>query len=152
MNTGTDHSADYKALSILTLALMSGVVLFCIISIALNYFGDHVERVRDDSQTVFTIVFLVSLVVLIATRFVYSRRIKVLKETNETSREKLDIFRSITITHMALCEFTALLNIICFMVLGNYLFFIPVAMALAEMLMKFPTREKIDSAIHSGTF
>jgi hypothetical protein len=152
MNTSNDHSADYKALSILVTALMVGILLFSGLSIVLHFLGTVSDKLRDDSQIVFTIIFVLSVITIIATRAIYSKRINVLKETNQSSKEKLDIFRSITITHMALCEFTALLSIICFIVFGNFLFFVTVFMALAEMFLKFPTRVRIESAINSGTF
>jgi len=152
MNTQTDHTADYKALAILTGALIIGILLFCGISIGLYYFDGISNNLQEYSQTAFLIALIVTLIVVIATRAIYVKRVNVLKETNQSSKEKLDIFRSITITHMALCEFPALFSIICFMVFGNFLFFIVVAIALAEMVMKFPARHKIESVIHSGTF
>jgi len=151
MNTGTDHTADYKALSILTKAMMIGILLFCLISLLLYFFGS-VGKSKDDSRIVFSIILVISVTMIAATRLIYSKRIVALEETNQSSKEKLDIFRSITITHMALCEFIALLSIICFMVLGNFLFFLIVLMALIEMFMKFPTQQRIESAVNSGTF
>ena len=152
MNTGADHTADFKALAILTKALITGILLFCVISILLHYFGGLSETFRDESKMVFTIILVLTVIVLITTRLIYSKRINILKETNQSSKEKLDIFRSITITHMALCEFTALLSVICFIILGDYLFFIPVGIAIIEMILKFPTQSRIESTINSGTF
>jgi hypothetical protein len=152
MNSSNDHSADYKALSILVKALMTGILLFSVLSIVLHFFGSVSDKLKDDSQIIFTIILILSVITIIATRMIYIKRINILKETNQSSKEKLDIFRSITITHMALCEFPALLSIISFVVFGNYLFFVVVFIALAEMLLKFPTRERIESAINSGTF
>lgn len=152
MNMPTDHTADYKALSILTKALIIGILLFCGISIALHYSGGIASNLQEYSKSVFTIALIATLVVIIATRAIYVKRVNVLKATNQSSKEKLDIFRSITITHMALCEFPALFSIICFMVFGNFLFFLAVAVSLAEMIIKFPTQHKIESVIYSGTF
>lgn len=152
MNMQTDHAADYKALAILTRALIIGILLFCGVSIALYYFGGLSNHLQEYSQTVFFIALIFTLTVVMATRAIYVKRVNVLKETNQSSKEKLDIFRSITITHMALCEFPALLSIICFMVFGNFLFFLIVVIALGEMILKFPTQHRIESVIHSGTF
>jgi len=152
MNMETDHTADYKALSVLTTALIIGILIFCVVSVLLYYFGGISYNLQEYSQTAFLLVLLFAVIVIIATRFIYVKRVNVLKETNQTSKEKLDIFRSITITHMALCEFTALLSIICFMVFGNFLFFLVVVVALGEMILKFPTQHRIESVIHSGTF
>lgn len=152
MNQQHDHTADYKALSLLTKALISGILIFSIISIGLHYFGGLSGKLDEYSQTAFRVVLVLAVVIITAMRMIYTKRTNVLKATNQSSKEKLDIFRSITITHMALCEFTALLSIICFMVFGNFLFFLVVAIALAEMILKFPSRQKTESVIHSGTF
>src|SRR5689334_4312042 len=135
MSNSTDHTADYKALAVLTRALISGLLLFSILSMVLHYLSRISDKLKDDSKIVFSSVLVLSIIVILITRAIYSKRINVLKETNQSSREKLDIFRSITITHMALCEFPALLSIICFIIFGNFLFFIPVCIALIEMLM-----------------
>lgn len=148
----TNHTGDYKAMALLTWALIIGIVLFCGVSIALHYSGSISNNLQEYSQIGFLIALIATLVIIVATRAIYVKRVSVLKETNQSSKEKLEIFRSITITHMALCEFPALFAIICFMVFGNFLFFVVVAIALAEMIMKFPTQHKIESVIHSGTF
>lgn len=152
MGNSTDHTADYKALAILAKTLLSGLLLFSVLSIVLHYLSGISDKLKDDSQIALTSVLILSVVIILITRAIYTKRIDVLKATNQSSKEKLDIFRGITITHMALCEFPALLSIICFIIFGNFLFFIAVAIALAEMLAKFPTRERMDSVIHSGTF
>jgi len=152
MNTGTDHSADYKALSILTKGLIGGILLFSILSIVLHYLRGVSGMLQDDSSVFLSAVLIVTAIIILITRAIYSKRVNILKETNQTSKEKLDIFRSITITHMALCEVPALLSIICYLLFGNFLFFVAVLIALAEMLMKFPTRGRIESVINSGTF
>jgi hypothetical protein len=152
MNRETDHSADYKALKVLVTALMCGIVLFSAICIALYFFGGTGGRFIDSSLTIFSIAMGIAVTILVATRIIYSKRVISLKETNQTSREKFDLFRSINITHMAFCEFISLLGIICFLILGNFLFFLIVGLGLIEMLMKFPTQERIESVIHSGTF
>jgi hypothetical protein len=152
MNRETDHTADYKALRVLVTALMCGILLFSAISIVLYFFGGIGDRFRDSSETIFRIALGISVLVMIATRIIYSKRVEVLKAANQTSREKFDLYRSINITHMAICEFISLLGIICFIILGNFLLFLIVGMGLIEMLMKFPKQEKIESVIHSGTF
>jgi hypothetical protein len=152
MNTGTDHTADYKALAVLTRALIFGIVIFSVVSVVLHFIQG--TFVKDESlvNTVFLVIISIAIVAIIGARIIYTKRTNVLKESNQTSKEKLDIFRAITITHMALCEMPALLGIICFLILGSYLFLIPVLMALAEMILKFPTQTKIESTINSGTF
>ena len=152
MVSQTDHTADYKALSIVTKALIGGVVFFSIVAIVIHFIQGAFIADKDLENIFFTIVLLIAAIIIIITRIVYRRRVNSLMETNSSSREKLDIFRVITITHMALCEMPAMLSIVVFICFGNFLFFLPVAMALVEMFKKFPTQQRIESAVNSGTF
>lgn len=152
MNIGADHTADYKALSILTKALITGIILFSLVALVIHFVQGAFINDKSLENLLFAILLLIALVAIIGARFIYSKRVNSLMETNQSSKEKLDIFRAITITHMALCEMPAILSIAMFICFGNFLLFLPVAMVLAEMFMKFPTQHRIESAVNSGTF
>ncbi len=152
MNTGTDHTADYKTLAILTWGLIFGIVIFSVVGVIIHITQGAFIKDESLAETIFLIVLSLAVISIVGARLIYNKRVNTLKESNQTSKEKLDIFRAITITHMALCEMPALLGIIAFMILGNFFFLIPVAMGLLEMILKFPARSKIESTINSGTF
>jgi hypothetical protein len=152
MNTGADHTADHKALSVLTKALMAGIILFSIISLILHFIQGAFIQDKDLDNIIFAILLVIAAVVILGARIVYTKRVNGLMETNQSNKEKLDIFRAITITHMALCEMPAILSIVMFICFGNFLLFLPVAMALIEMFKKFPTQHRFESAVNSGTF
>lgn len=152
MPSGIDHTADHKALSILTKAMIAGILFFSAISLLIHFVKGAFIQDQNLSNTVFAILLLIAVVVIVGARLVYTKRINSLMETNQSGKEKLDLFRGITITHMALCEMPALISIILFICFGNFLLFLPVGMALVEMIKKFPTQQRIDSAVNSGTF
>ena len=152
MNTGADHTADYKALSILTIALIVGILVFSGISLLIHFIQGTFIQDKNLQSTIFTVILLIAVIIILGARSIYTRRVNKLMETNQSSKEKLDIFRAITITHMALCEMAAILSIILFICFGNFLLFLPVGMALVEMIKKFPTQQRIESAVNSGTF
>jgi len=152
MNTSSDYTTDYKALSVLTIALMIGILLFSVISLVIHFIQGAFIKDKSLENLISIILLAIAAVVILGARLVYTKRVNSLMETNQTSREKLDIFRAITITHMALCEVPAILSIVMFICFGNFLLFLPVAMALIEMFKKFPTQQRIDSAVNSGTF
>lgn len=152
MNKGTDHTADYKALAVLTGALIVGILVFSAVGMIIHFTQGIIIKDESLADTIFFVILSIAVVSIIGARLIYNKRINTLKESNQTSKEKLDIFRAITITHMALCEMPALLGIIAFIILGNFLFLIPAAMALLEMILKFPAQSKIESTINSGTF
>jgi hypothetical protein len=152
MNTGIDHSADYKALSVLTKALIAGVLFFSAISILIHFIRGAIIHEENLGNRIFAVVAFMAAVIIIGARFIYTKRVNRLMETNQSSKEKLDIFRAITITHMALCELPAILSCILFICFGNFFLFLPVAIAIVEMIKKFPTQQRIESVVNSGTF
>lgn len=152
MNTGADHTVDYKALSILTKAILGGILLFSTVALLVHVFQGAFINDKNLGNTITVILVVLTAIVIMVARFVYTRRVNKLMETNQSSKEKLDIFRAINITHMALCEMPALLSIILFICFGNFLLFLAVGMALIEMIKKFPTQQRIESAVNSGTF
>jgi nitrate/nitrite transporter NarK len=152
MNTGADHTGDYKVLSVITKAMIAGILLFTTVAIVIHFLQDASIQDKNLNNKVFAIVLLIAVVIILVARIVYTKRINILRETNQSNREKLDVFRVITITHMALCEVPAILSIILFICFGNFLLFLAVAIALIEMIKKFPTQQRIESAVNSGTF
>jgi O-antigen/teichoic acid export membrane protein len=152
MDTGTDHTADYRALSILTKAIIAGILVFSTVALLVHFFQGAFIQDKNLGNTITVILVFLSANVIAGTRFIYTRRVNKLMETNQSSKEKLDIFRAINITHMALCEMPAILSILLFICFGNFLLFLAVGMALVEMIKKFPTQQRIESAVNSGTF
>lgn len=152
MNQEHDYANDRRALSILAQAMITGVVLFAGVSIATFYLGDKTLPLAVYGDTVFGVLVLAGAILVLVLRSVYSKRFNALKEEGGTAQEKLARFRSLTIVHLAVCEFIALAGIICFMLMGNFLFFLVVLMALAEMGMKFPTRERMHSVVNSASY
>jgi len=152
MSSKTDHTADYKALSTITKALMAGILLFLVMSLAIHFTQGGFIEDENLGSIMFVIVLFIAVIVIVGARLIYTRRVRGLMESNQSSKQKLDIFRAITITHMALCEMPAILSIVVFICFGTFVMLLPVAMALVEMFKKFPTQQRIDSAVNSGTF
>lgn len=152
MNTPADHTADYKALSLLTGALIGGIVLFGLIALLIHLVSGAFIVDSQVENTLVAALLVIGSLVVIGARMVYNRRINRLKEANQSAREKFELFRAITITHMALCELPAILGLALFICFGHFLFFLPAAMSAVEMIKKFPTQHRIQSVVNSGTF
>lgn len=150
MNTVQEQ--DYKAMSILSTAMIAGIALFSFISIAVHFFKGEFWPDKSIGNTLFAIALFLGVIVITVSNMWYKKKIDELKEANQTTIEKLNEFRSITITHAALCEFLAILSIIFFLLTGSFLLFLLVGMALVEMVKKFPTRDRIDSVVYANTF
>lgn len=82
MNTQTDHTADYKALSIVTKALIGGVLFFSIISILIHFMQGAFIADKDLEKIFAGVVLIIAAIVILVTRFIYTRRVNNLMETN----------------------------------------------------------------------
>ena len=147
MNTPVKQENDYRALSVLAIAMIMGILSFSIVAIVVHYINGHFVEERKLMNLFLMIVLLLGTIVIIAARTIYKKRVLSIKEGQGTDKEKMDSFRAMTVTHMALCEMPALISIICFMVFGNFLFFLVVLIALAEMTNKFPFKRSVDKVI-----
>lgn len=150
MNTVQEQ--DYKAMSVLSTAMIAGIVLFTFISIAVHFFKGGFWADKSSGNILFAIALFLGVIVVTVASMRYKKKVGELKAASQTTIEKLNEFRSITILHAALCEFLAILSIIFFLMTGNFFLFLPVGMALVEMFKKFPTRYRIDSAVYASTF
>jgi hypothetical protein len=153
MDARNNYSGDCKAMAVLVKTMMAGVLIFCGISVLLYYSGNTPsEKLASYANLVLTICLVAGILALVVARYFYSRRMEALKDSGSTGKQKLERFRGLVITHVAICEMVALLGVVCFMTFGNFLFFILVALGLAEMMLKFPTLEKIDQVINSNAY
>ena len=152
MNITEKRNADYRALSILAIAMLAGILLFSVMGIAVHYITGSSLAGNKITNTFFVLALLLAAAAITAARSLYKKTVDTLKRSIETSKEKLEGFRAMTLTHMALCEIPALLSVICFMLFGNFLFFLVVLMALVEMISKFPFRKRVETVVNTSIF
>ena len=150
MNIPANQDNEYRALSVLAIAMIMGILLFSMVAIVVHYSSGQFMKERNLMNLFLVIVILLGTIVIIAARIIYKKRVNNIKVSLGTNKEKMDSFRAMTVIHMALCEMPALLSIICFMLFGNFLFFLVVLMALAEMANKFPYKRSVDEIINPG--
>ena len=152
MDTTGIEQDEYKALSVLTISMITGIVLFSIICLLVHYTRGSFVVDKGLAKTISVIDLLVVAVLIMAVRIIYRKRIDGLKEMDLVPGEKWESFRAVIITHLAICEIPALLSVICYLLFGEILFFLPVGAALVEMILKYPSRERVDGVINSGIF
>ena len=56
MNTKADHTADYKALSTITKALMAGILMFLVIALVIHFLQGGFIEDRNLENIVFSIL------------------------------------------------------------------------------------------------
>ncbi len=133
-----------RGISILTIALITGVVVFFIIGVVLTLIGFvETNALKEISTYIFIGLSFVAILVFIGYRNFFNKKINAIKNTAETTKEKLNLYRSALIKCLAAFEGIALFSVILFMLTGNYWFGGIVLLMLFAMLSNFPTRQRV---------
>lgn len=131
-----------KTLSIIHLALLSGLIIFLIIAYTQNKVWQL--NLNDTSDVFLFIAPILAVGGILVGNFLYNNQINALSNKNSL-REKLTGFQTASIMKYALIEGPALLAIVSSMNSGN-LFYIIIAIALiVYFYFQKPTKEKIES-------
>ena len=133
-----------RAMQILCGALIGGVVIFTLIMIGLNLSAGPTMKHRTDyfNNGVLVVAGLAALIVYVVATRKYKETLKI-RESADPLPEKLNRYRAVLISHMALCEGASLFSVIGFFMTGQYLLFIATAAMLALMLSKMPLTARV---------
>ncbi len=140
-NTNNNNSA-LKAMNILHLALLGGLVFFALISLYLVYSGSFSPTMQENQQLLqIAALGLAGLGIFFGNRIFKSRLLAI--QDMPTAKEKIAFYQAANIVRWAFIEGAALFAIICFMLTANYAFLaLAVALIILFMVLK-PTKEKI---------
>jgi hypothetical protein len=127
-----------NALKIVAAALSAGVLIFTMISIAVNQFKgpfllEEIEKIRSFLLPLMTGLALLALLIA---RYLYQQRIREIREGSDGLDGKVLKYRAAVILYLAICEGTALLNVILFLLSGFYPLLILTGAMLLLMLGK----------------
>ncbi|HSU27999.1 MAG TPA: hypothetical protein VLJ68_06445 [Chitinophagaceae bacterium] len=133
-----------RALRILAIALMVGVIVFYILAVALRLV-DFMDTTLLQDYAVYIVIGLgvVAALFFIGGRNFFNKKIETIKNSSETIGEKLNLYRSALIICYAAFEGIAIFAIILFIVTGNFWFSGIVFLMLLAMISKFPTRQRV---------
>lgn len=148
----SDKTENLRIISTMTLSMIIGIILFLIVTVVVNYYNGPFIKDSGLANTVFYILMAISFLIVIGARLAYNKKILSLKSTSGSLTEKMNNFRAISITHMALCELPAIISLICFMLFGGYLLLIPAFLSVAEMIVKYPTSGKMEEVANTASF
>lgn len=131
----------FKALKIVHLALMSGIFFFVVIANVLILQGFD-DVATDQIRTVF--IYLVPAAILVGalgSNTVFKARLQ--KCIQEPSlKKKMEMYRSSLVLKLAFIEGPAFLTVIAFLMTGNYLYMLAIALLLFIFWTFRPTKEK----------
>ncbi len=143
METIQQTSKDYfKTLAILHLALVSGTLLFGIISYLLFVIDKSSNEFTEISGYFLFLVPIVFIAGLLASYLVYKNKLSSLIEINNLN-EKLAYYRGAFLVRLAILEGTAFFAIVSVMLTNNIIFLLFAGLIIIIMIYYKPTRKSI---------
>lgn len=138
-SSGTDTPKEkLKALRIIAAALSAGVFFFALISIGVNQFKGPflVEKIEKFRSFLFPLIAGLAVLAILIARYLYQQRVRIIREGNDTLDGKIEKYRAAVIMYEAICEGTALLSVVVFLLSGFYPLLIVTGAMLLLMLGK----------------
>lgn len=136
------NSSDIKAIRIVYIGLMLGVVFFLLIAIALTLKTGSIG-INDPvfEQVLLIVSTLMALVSISSGILVLKKRVENIQNFNLT--EKLNTFRSAMIIRAATMEGSGFFFVVCVVLTGSKISMIEAVVVLAAMLLYFPTNARL---------
>ncbi|HYE55508.1 MAG TPA: hypothetical protein VD996_11715, partial [Chitinophagaceae bacterium] len=133
---------EYRSVSVVFYALITGVVLFIIA--ASTYIATSGRLMPDlEYRKILLIVSgALSSLCLLAAFSQYNKRINSMESLGSTSDDRFQGYRNALVTFLALCEAPALFSIIALLLTGDYLFLAFTVVMLLCMFSKKPTKDR----------
>jgi len=149
MNTSRLTSKEYfKGINLIYYALISGVLIFFLITLFLNFTGNIPISDIDEDVLLINVLIITGLVFLAAGIFggqiFFNNKLKKINEQKEDLLIKTAEYRSSLIIRYALIEGPAFFSIIGYFLTASYIFivFVGIAIAIYIIVLK-PTRERL---------
>ena len=133
-----------RAMNVLCTALMSGVVIFLIIIVALVKWNDGGFGKDSEVNKYFSVaVIIIAAICLISGIVSYKKRIDNIPPEILKLDAKLDYYRAALILYFASCEGGSLFAIIVIFLTGNFLLVVVVAILLVAMFLMRPVKQRV---------
>lgn len=140
----TSLKNDVKATRILFGALVVGVVLFTVISIAVNLINGSVDALSKEIQLIFMgVAAALGIGCGIMAKLTYTKGVRSARNITGSLQDKLNHYRSFLIKCLAMCEGAAIFSVIVYFLTGDFRVLIVTAVMLAVMLSFAPSKKRM---------
>ena len=146
MNFRPYYKSDFNALIHLSLFMTGCVVLFGIITMIITQ-NEHSLAGHYTFWYFFPATMLLTWAGIYVARYIHRTRIEFIHVETETTKDRLEQMKAIIFLHHGACNVPFILNIICFILFGNFFFLLFIGIIIAELAGKFPTTARVNKAI-----
>ena len=141
------YKSDFIALSRLSLGLMATIVLFGVVVVLMTR-NEYLLKDHSSQKYFLAGAVLATVATIFVARYIHRTRIEFIHVETENTRDRLGQLKAIIFLHHAVCNIPCILSIICFILFGNFVFLVLVAIVFAEMISKYPTEDRVNDAVN----
>ena len=133
-----------KQTRLLFTAILSGVLIFLLVAVVVN----ETMGVLKPSLLVYLtearlVIAIVSFTAMLTAKRLFTRDMETAKKSLIHLSDKLNHYRSALIKYVAICEVPAMVAIILFLFMGNFIFIVYAAVLIGFIAVMMPSRKKI---------
>lgn len=132
----------FRALRILHLGLLIGLLLFSAIAVFLKS-TNQFEDTESLDRPLQVVVILISVPLLVIGFRIFRRKMMEARQMNDIARKRFEYYTSACIVWWAMIEVPAIFAIIAFLLTGNYAFMFLAAFHVLLLLLFMPRKENI---------
>lgn len=137
-----------RAMLIFCAAMVIGVFIFMLITVFVIQVKAPSDSVFSEYQDIITwIMAAISMICLVIAWQTLRKGIAAAKNSLNPLSDKLSQYRNSLIRYMAICDWSAIANIIVFMLIGNFIFLVFASVLLGFMLAAMPIKRRVVSAL-----
>jgi len=140
MNKG---SHIFKEFRLIHLAIILGLVIFCIVSIVMVQLKLKSPVALSVDRILQLVVIIFSAALLFAGFRYFKNAIMKIRSFKHDAEKRIADYRSACIVWWAMIDAPALLALVCFLITGNYAFFAVAFCHLIVLILFMPKRENI---------
>ena len=141
------YKAHFIALSRLSLFLMSTAAGFGIVVVLMTK-NEHVLQGHSSFKYFMLADIITTLASIYVARYIYRTRIEMIEVETYSTRDRLEQLKTIIFLHHATCNIPCILNMICYILFGNFVFLILFVVVFVEMVRKYPTEDRVNDAVN----
>lgn len=141
----TTPRQNVRSLQVVFAALTGGVVLLSLTGTLVLAINGPLWQVDDwgHANLLLAAAGIISVVGVWGARSYYARTMEMGAQTFYLLSDKLNQYRAAMIIYMALCEGPALFSVVIFLLTGNFIALVFIAISVTGMCLKMPTRKRI---------
>ena len=143
-NIGSPNQQGVKAIRILFIALIAGVLMLILVSLIINQTTVPLAPEYNEYGLQLKIFLaIICLVAMLVAKSRFNKEITIAKESLIPVSEKLNMHRVALIKYVAICEAPAIFSVLVFMFTGDFGFLVFSAVLLGFIFVMFPTVTKL---------